>query len=144
MSETGSQNTLVPVVPQGRMEIAATSEQAQGGLPSYEELFNFYIAVKKQAGRTAPPLIPYEELQDFYITHGGGQSSVPQLSAPADAVIAIVVEDDVVTREEAQQAFHVVKDNFATMSDEHARMKQGPHGLASEIDVVRGKTAEDM
>ena len=77
MSETGSQNALVPIVPQGQMEIAATSEQAQGGLPSYEELFNFYIAVKQQAGQTVPPLIPYEELQDFYITHGGGRPSVP-------------------------------------------------------------------
>ena len=30
------------------------------------------------------------------------------------------------------------------MSDEHARMKQGMQGLASEIDAVRGKATEDM
>ena len=69
---------------------------------------------------------------------------LPQLPTPADVVGAFVVEEDVVTREEAKQAFHVVKDNFATMGEEHTRMKQGLQGLASEIDAVRGKATEDM
>ena len=38
----------------------------------------------------------------------------------------------------------MVKDNFATMGEEHAHMKQGLQGIASEIDAVRGKATKDM
>ena len=123
MSETGSQSALVPIVPQGQMEVASTSGPEQGELPSYDELLSFYFGMRQQAEQTAPPLLPYEELQDFYFTHGGGQAFVLQLPAPADAVGTIIVEEDVVMREEAKQAFHAVKDSFTTMGDEHAHMK---------------------
>ena len=100
--------------------------------------------MKQQAGQMAPPLLPYDELQDFYFTHGGGQAFVPQLPAPANAVGTIVAEEDIVTREEAQKAFENVQETFANIGDEHARMKEGLQGLASEIDAVRGKATEDM
>ena len=38
----------------------------------------------------------------------------------------------------------MVKDNFATMGDEHAGMKQGLQGLASEIDAIWVKARKDM
>lgn len=99
MSEMGSQNALVPVVPQGQMEVAARQGQGQGELPSYEELLRLYVDTRQQPMRLTPPMLSYEELQEFYVTHDG-QAFVPQLPAPANAAGAIIVEDDVVTREE--------------------------------------------
>lgn len=57
---------------------------------------------------------------------------------------AIVMEEDVVTRDEAAQAFSMVKDNFATMGDAQERMKEGLQGLAAKLDAVQGKTEEDV
>ena len=90
--------------------------------PSYGEMLDFYVEMKRQAGQEAPPLIPLVDLQAFYTLHS---APVLQLPALEDVAGAFIVEEDVVTREEAQQAFHVVKDSFSTMSDEHAHMKRG-------------------
>ena len=113
--------------------------------------------MKQQAGHAAPPLVSYEELQDFYVAHVG-RPPVPQLPAQADVatiaraivpiqdsgLVAIVIEEDVVTREEAQKAFENVQETFANIGDGHERMKEGLHGLAAEIDAVQGSTAEEV
>ena len=88
--------------------------------PSYGEMLDFYIKVKRRAGQEAPPLIPLEDLQAFYVMHA---APFLQLPAHADVAGALVLEEDVVTRDKVRQAFHMVKDNFATMGEEHARMK---------------------
>ena len=90
--------------------------------PSYGEMLDFYVEMNRQARQEALPLIPLADLQAFYALHS---APVPQLPTLADVAGAFVMEEDVVTREEAQQAFHVVKDTFSTMSDEHVRMKEG-------------------
>ena len=110
------------------------------------------METKKRAGQEVPSPIPLEELQTFYALHA---AQVLQLPVSMDIAVGevvptqgsgpttFIVGEDVITRDEAKQAFHMVKDNFATMSNEHACMKQGLQGLASEIDAVRGKAIED-
>ena len=48
MSDTGSQHALVPIVPQGQLELAQTSGAGQGVQgapmpPTYEQLLRFYV-----------------------------------------------------------------------------------------------------
>ena len=48
MSDTGSQHALVPIVPQGQLELAQTSGTGPGGvqgaqMPTYEQLLRFYV-----------------------------------------------------------------------------------------------------
>ena len=83
-------------------------------------MLDFYVEMKRQAGQEAPPLIPLEYLQAFYAIH---TAPLPQLPAPRDVVGALIMEEDVKTRDKMRQAFHMVKDNFVTMGEEHAHMK---------------------
>ena len=64
--------------------------------PSYGEMLDFYIGLKKQVGQDAPPLIPLADLQAFYAMHA---APLPQLPTSADVVGAYLVEEDAVTRE---------------------------------------------
>ena len=50
MSDTGSQHALVPIVPQGQLELASTSGPGTGPggvqgaqMPTYEQLLRFYV-----------------------------------------------------------------------------------------------------
>ena len=49
-----------------------------------------------------------------------------------------------VTKEEAKEAFASVKESFASVGEEQTKMKAGLHGLASKINEVQGKVAEDV
>ena len=48
------------------------------------------------------------------------------------------------TKEEAKEAFASVKESFVSVGEEQTKMKAGLHGLASKIDEVQGKAAEDV
>ena len=109
----------------------------------YEELLCFYVDVKRQPVQSSPPMLSYEDLQKFYVAHVG-RSAAPLPPTPEDAMGAVVIEDNVVTRNEAAQAFSTVKENFATMGEEHGRMKEGLQGLVAKLDAVQGETTEDM
>ena len=61
-----------------------------------------------------------------------------------EPVDEFLTEDEVVTKDEAREAFAVVKEGFAAVGEEQARMKEGLQGLASKLDEVQGKTAEDV
>ena len=62
--------------------------------PSYGEMLDFYIEVKRRAGQEAPSLIPLDDLQVFYAMHA---APLPQLSTPADVARTFVIEEEVVT-----------------------------------------------
>ena len=49
-----------------------------------------------------------------------------------------------VTKDEAREAFTSVQESFASVGTEQGKMKQGLQGLASKIDKVQGKAAEDV
>ena len=75
MSDTGSHQGLVPVAPQGQMELAATSGtgqvqpggvEAAGAMMSYRDLLQFYVAQTKWPVQLAPPALPYDDLALFY------------------------------------------------------------------------------
>ena len=69
----------------------------------------------------------------------------PQLPpASIENVDAFLTEDEVVTKEEAKEAFASVKESFASVGAEQGKLKEGLHGLASKIDEVQGKAAEDV
>ena len=70
MSDTGSQHALVPVGPQGLMEVVG-----QQTLPPYEELLAFYVSTKRREGQTTPPVLSFEELQTFYIARQGQRTA---------------------------------------------------------------------
>ena len=55
-----------------------------------------------------------------------------------------LTEDEVVTKDEAREAFASVQEGFASVGEEQGRMKEGLQGLASKIDEVQGKAAEDV
>ena len=49
-----------------------------------------------------------------------------------------------VTKDEAKEAFASMQESFANVGEEQGWMKQGLQGLASKIDEVQGKAAEDL
>ena len=49
-----------------------------------------------------------------------------------------------VTKDEAKEAFASVQESFASVGEEQGKIKEGLHGLASKIDKVKGKAAEDV
>ena len=148
----GSHQGLVPVVPQGQLEVASTSGPGgpgpeQGGLLSYHELLQFYVAQTKWPAQTPPPVLSFDDLQLFYQIHAGRPPTpLPPALPPAsiENVDAFLTEEEVVTKDEATAAFASVQESFASVGEEQTKMKEGLHGLASKIDEVQGKAAEDL
>ena len=72
MSDTGSQNALVPIVPQGQLELASTSGPGTGQgiqgaqVPTYEQLLRFYVEQTQRPVQTDPPVLTYEDLHAYY------------------------------------------------------------------------------
>ena len=48
------------------------------------------------------------------------------------------------TKDEATAAFASVQESFASVGEEQGKMKAGLHGLASKLDEVQSKAAEDV
>ena len=152
MSDTGSQQGLVPVAPQGQLEVASTSGPGgpgpeQAGTMSYRDLLQFYVAQTKWPAQAPLPALPYDDLALFYQIHARRPPTPlpPQLPpASIENVDAFLTEDEVVTKEEAKEAFASVKESFASVDEEQMKMKEGLHGLASKIDEVQGKAVEDV
>ena len=81
----------------------------------------------------------YGGLQAFYEHHTGRPlTPIPPAlqSAAVENVDAFLTEDEVVTKDEAKEAFASVQAGFANVGEEQGRMKQGLQGLASKIDEV--------
>ena len=152
MSDAGSQRGLVPVVPQGQLEVASTSGPGgpgpeQAGTMSYRELLQFYVAQTKWPAQAPLPALPYDDLALFYQIHARRPPTPlpPQLPPTSiENTDAFLTEDEVVTKEEAKEAFASVQDSFASVGAEQGKLKEGLHGLASKIDEVQGKAAEDV
>ena len=143
MSDTGSPRTgLVPVVPQGQLELASTSGPGgpeQVGRLSYHELLQFYVAQTKWPAQAPPPVLPYDDLALFYQIHAGRPPTpLPPALPPAsiENVDAFLTEDEVVMKEEAKEAFASVKESFASVGEEQGKLKTGLQGLASKVDEV--------
>ena len=145
----------MPVDPQGQMELASTSGpgQVQGGVEaagammSYRDLLQFYVAQTKWPAGAPTPALPYDDLRLFYQIHAGRPPTPlpPQLPpASIENVDVFLTEDEVVTKDEAREAFASVQESFASVGTEQGKMKQGLQGLASKIDEVQGKAAEDV
>ena len=156
-SHAGSQRGLVPVAPQGQMELASTSGpeatgqwqggQAGVGMLSYRDLLQFYIVQTKWPATAPTPALPYDDLALFYQVHAGRPPTPmpPTLPPPSiENVDAFLTEDEVVTKDEATAAFASVQESFASVGAEQTKMKEGLQGLASKLDEVQGKAAEDM
>ena len=152
MSDAGWQRGLVPVVPQGQMEVASTSGPGgpgpeQAGTMSYRALLQFYVAQTKWPAQAPLPALPYDDLALFYQIHARRPPTPlpPQLPpASIENVDAFLTEDEVVTKEEAKEAFASVQESFASVSKEQQKMKTGLQGLASKMDEVQTKAAEDV
>ena len=56
----------------------------------------------------------------------------------------MVVTDELVTKDEAREAFGSVQESLASVGEEQEQMKTGLHGLASKVDEVQSKAAEDV
>ena len=141
------------------MEVAATSGigqalpagtaggEAAGAMISYRELLQFYVAQTKWPAQAPLPALPYDDLALFYQIHAGRPPTPlpPQLPpASIENVDAFLTEDEVVTKDEAKEAFASVQESFASVGAEQGKLKEGLHGLASKIDEVQGKAAEDV
>ena len=114
---------------------------------SYRDLLQFYIAQTKWLAEAPTPALPYDDLALFYQVHAGRPPTpLPPLLPPPsiENVDAFLMEDDVVTKDEAKEAFASVQDSFASVGAEQGKLKEGLHGLASKIDEVQGKAAEDV
>ena len=152
MSDAGSQRGLVPVVPQGQLEVASTSGPGgpgpeQAGAMSYHDLLQFYVAQTKWPTQAPLPALPYDDLALFYQIHARRPLTPlpPQLPpASIENTDAFLTEDEVVTKEKAKEAFASVQESFALVGTEQGKLKEGLHGLASKIDEVQGKAAEDV
>ena len=149
MSDTGSQQGLVPVAPQGQMEVASASGPGpeQAGTLSYRELLRFYIEQTKWPATAPFPALSYEDLALFYqVQAGRPPTPLPPLLPPAsiENTDAFLTEEEVVTKDEATAAFASVQESFASVGAEQGKLKEGLHGLASKIDEVQGKAAEDV
>ena len=149
MSDTGSQHSgmgLVPVAPQGQMELASTSVpgvtgQLQGAqTPTYEQLLRFYVEQTHKPVQSDPRVLSYEDLHEYYLTF----FERPMAPLPPFSEDVYLTEDEVVTKEEAKEAFASVQDSFASVGAEQGKIKEGLHGLASKVDEVQSKAAEDV
>ena len=119
------------VVPQGQLELASTSGpggQGPEGRLSYRDLLQFYVAQTKWPAQAPPPALPYDDLVLFYQIHAGRPPTpLPPALPPAsiENVDAFLSEDEVVTKEEAKEAFASVKESFASVGEEQEKMKTG-------------------
>ena len=114
---------------------------------SYRDLLQFYVAQTKWPAQAPLPALPYDDLALFYQIHARRPPTPlpPQLPpASIENVDAFLTEDEVVTKEEAKEAFASVKESFASVGEEQGKLKTGLQGLASKIDEVQGKAAEDV
>ena len=113
----------------------------------YRDLLQFYIAQTKWPATAPTPALPYDDLALFYQVHAGRPPTpLPAQLLPAsiENVDAFLTEDEVVTKEEAKEAFASVQESFASVGEEQGKLKTGLQGLASKIDEVQGKAAEDV
>ena len=114
---------------------------------SYRDLLQFYVAQTKWPAQAPPPALPYDDLVLFYQIHAGRPlTPLPPALPPAliENVDAFLTEDEVVTKEEAKEAFASMKESFASVGEEQQKMKTGLQGLASKVDEVQTKAAEDV
>ena len=124
MSDTGSPRMgLVPVVPQGQLELASTSGPGgpeQAGMLSYRDLLQFYIDRTMWPATAPTPQLPYDDLKLFYQVHGGRPSTPlpPALPPPSiENTDVFLIEDEVVTKDEAREAFASVQERFAMVDE---------------------------
>ena len=72
MSDTGSQQGLVPVAPQGQMEMVASTSgpggPGQPSAPTYEQLLRFYSEQTRQPMQVDPRVLSYTDLHEYYKT----------------------------------------------------------------------------
>ena len=109
-------------------------------MPTYEQLLRFYVEQTRRPVQTDPPVLSYEDLHEYYLTF----FERPAAPLPPSSEDAMVVTDELVTKDEAREAFGSVQETLASVGDEQAQMKTGLQGLASKIDEVQGKAAEDL
>ena len=162
----------MPVVPQGQLEVASTSGPGgpgpeQAGTMSYRDLLQFYVAQTKWPAQ-APllPALPYDDLADalFYQIHARRPPTPlpPQLPpASIENTDAFLTEDEVVTspvqggsegsicfsqREGELRVGRHIEEQGSGQTSAHSfrSLKEGLQGLASKIDEVQGKAAEDV
>ena len=112
-------------------------------MPTYEDLLCFYIDMTGRPVQTSPPVLSYADLHTFYSLHVG-RPPTPLPPGSIENVGAFITEEEVVTRDEAKEAFDFVQESFSTVGKEQGRMKEGLQGLASKLDEVQGKAAEDV
>ena len=109
-------------------------------MPTYEQLLRFYVEQTRRPVQTDPPVLSYEDLHEYYLTF----FERPAAPLPPSSEDAMVVTDELVTKDEAREAFGSVQETLASVGDEQEQMKTGLHGLASKIDEVQDKAAEDL
>ena len=117
------------------------------GMLSYRDLLQFYIAQTKWPAGAPTPALPYDDLALFYRVHAGRPPTPlpPALPPPTiENVGAFVTDEEVVTKDEAKEAFASVQESFASVGAEQGKIKEGLHGLASKVDEVQSKAAEDV
>ena len=92
-------------------------------------------------------MLSFDDLQLFYQIHAGRPPTpLPPALPPAsiENVDAFLTEDEVVTKDEAKEAFASVQESFTNVGEEQGEMKVGLQGLALKIDEVQGKATEDL
>ena len=75
----------------------------------------------------------------FYQIHAGRPPTpLPPTLPPAsiENVDAFLMEDEVVTKDEAKEAFASMQESFTSVGEEQGKMKAGLQILASKIDKV--------
>ena len=116
---------------------------------TYEQLLRFYVEQTRRPVQADPRVLSYADLHEYYQAFFDRPvTPLPPALPPAtlentDADV-FLTEDEVVTKDEAREAFASVQEGFAAVGEEQGRMKEGLQGLASKIDEVQGKAAEDV
>ena len=114
MSDTGSQQGLVPVAPQGQMEMvestAGPGGPGQPPAPTYEQLLRFYSEQTRQPMQVDPRVLSYTDLHEYYKTFFDRPATPlpPMLPPPTienTDTDVFLTEDEVVTKDEAREAF---------------------------------------
>ena len=117
--------------------------------PTYEQLLRFYAEQTRRPVQFDPPLLSYADLHEYYKTFFDRPATpLPPALPPATIentdTDVFLTEDEVVTKDEAREAFASVQERFATVDETQGVMQEGLQGLASKIDEVQGKTADDL